>query len=163
MHNKEERWLAIAKAPNYDISSFGRVRNGKRCRVLSPFKNNRGYLQIRLFDVDGNAWRPTVHRLVAAAFLGDSDLEVNHKDLDKSNNCVENLEYVTRSQNMIHASVNGVWQGHNPHAAKLTAEQVLQIRQASEQGSGYLKLSRLFSVDKSNIAAIVKRRSWRHI
>lgn len=160
----QETWKPIPKCPKYSVSDFGRIKNTKTGKVLSPFRQNRGYIQIRLFLGGGESWRPAVHRLVAEAFIGPSDLEVNHKDLNKENNRIENLEYVTRSQNQKHASENGVWGGHNADAAKLTSDQVLAIREAHATGSkGYGKLALEYGVDKSNIAAIVKRRSWAHI
>lgn len=84
--------------------------------------------------------------------------------MDKGNNNVENLEYVTRKQNMVHAGTNGAFAEHNPYSAKLTESQVLEIREAYAKGGvGYGALAERFCVDKSNIAAIVKRRSWRWI
>ena len=158
-----ETWAEVHKIPKYEVSTFGRVRNKETGRILKPFTQNRGYRQIVLSG-DIGTWRPTVHRLVAEAFLGSSDLEVDHKDMDKGNNRIENLEYVTRSQNQQHASANGTWRGHNPDAAKLTAEQVLAIRETHATGAkGYGKLAAEYGVDKANIAAIIRRRTWKHI
>ena len=162
----EEQWIMIRNAPNYDVSNHGRVRNGKRSRVLTPFRQNRGYLQIRITDRDGKAWRQTVHRLVAEAFLGPSVLEVNHKDMDKENNIPSNLEYVTRGQNQRHAAAMGAWDTgtHTRSAAKLDEVTVALIRSMhASDGYGYGKLAKMFSVDKSNIAAIVRRRSWKNV
>jgi hypothetical protein len=158
-----EAWAEVRKMPRYEVSTVGRIRNKDTGRILKPFTQNRGYRQIVLSG-DTGTWRPTVHRLVAEAFLGPSDLEVNHKDLDKGNNRIENLEYVTRSQNQAHAAENGAWREHNPDAAKLTADQVLAIRETHATGAkGYGKLALEYGVDKSNIAAIIRRRTWKHI
>lgn len=88
----------------YMISTKGRVWNCKRGCYKVLDKNNCGYLRVQLCK-RGKKERFFVHRLVAEAFL-DNPLrleQVNHKDLNKANNCVENLEWVSASQNMIHA------------------------------------------------------------
>lgn len=90
----------------YQVSNLGRVkslnykRTGKE-RILKAGKSGYGYLQVNLYK-DGNREQPLVHRLVATAFLDNPDNlpEVNHKDEDKTNNCVENLEYCSRLYNM---------------------------------------------------------------
>ena len=97
----------------YQVSNMGRVRsvertvrNGKGYRIipekiLKPYDNGHGYLQVKLHK-DGNKKQPLVHVLVATAFLGNADNlpEVNHKDENKYNNCIENLEYCSRQYNM---------------------------------------------------------------
>ena len=104
----DEVWVAIKGAPGYEISSFGRVKS------LNYRKQNRpsimrqrearedGYMKI---DLDKYDWRPSVHRLVAIAFIPNPHKKkfVNHKDGNKQNNRVDNLEWATRSENTIHA------------------------------------------------------------
>lgn len=82
------------------IRSDGKVLNLKS-KIMNPSKNSKGYY---LVDLRKNGTRNTqrMHRLVAAAFLGESDLEVNHKDGDKFNNSLENLEYMTHVENITH-------------------------------------------------------------
>ena len=67
-------------------------------RVLKQRKKNNGYLQVILFS-NGNSKSFLVHRLVAAAFFGASDLTVNHKNEIKTDNRVSNLEYLTQAEN----------------------------------------------------------------
>lgn len=92
---------------NYKVASNGEIWvfiNGKSLHTLTPQKNNWGYLRIRLSS-DLGKWRfILVHRLVAEAYLPNIDMlpEVNHKDGDKLNNDVSNLEWCTSSQNRIH-------------------------------------------------------------
>ena len=104
----KEIWKDIAGYKNYKISSFGRVKslnfNGsKKQKILVPYCVNE-YLRIRLFE---NKKQKSfgVHRLVAMAFIPnpDSKPEVNHIDGDKKNNKVNNLEWVTSSENVQHA------------------------------------------------------------
>src|SRR5690606_10969075 len=94
----------------YDVSADGRVMRAKHItgattgRVLKPDVNHRGYHKVRLFDGRGirTSKVHSVHRLVAAAFLGPCPPghQVNHKDADKGHNCLANLEYVTPKQNI---------------------------------------------------------------
>ena len=94
-------------------------------KVLSH-DNGRGYRVISLYR-KGVQYQTTVHRLVAEAFIPNPDNlpEVNHKDGNKANNKVENLEWVTKSENMQHASRELDALGFN---RTLTEEQVMAIR-----------------------------------
>lgn len=95
-----EVWKSIDNT-RYDVSNMGNVRNSINGNLLKPCKNSVGYYQVTLYPQRKKIY---VHRLVAHAFVdGYSDgLEVNHKDEDKSNNCAENLEWVTKSANRIY-------------------------------------------------------------
>lgn len=155
--------MVIEKAPKYEISNKGNIRNNITKKLLSPFKQNRGYLQICL-STEFGYWRPTIHRLVAYYFLGPSDKEVNHKDLNKTNNNMSNLEYVSRKENMEHASKMNVWSGIKPHSTILTKEQVLEIRNLYKNKThSYNELANIYNVGKSNIAKIIQRKSWKEI
>lgn len=88
----------------YEVSSIGRVRSVKRNLVMHPQPRKHGYLGIQLHGRGGNAkgFRTmSVHRLVAEAFIPNpNDLpEVNHIDEDKTNNRVENLQWVSHIDN----------------------------------------------------------------
>lgn len=104
-----ELWLKIGEFPNYEISSNGRVRNSKTSRILKTNVNERGYDCVCLHD-KGRQYNKRVHRLVADTFYdGDHQgLDVNHRDGDKLNNHISNLEFCTRSENVQHAFNNGL-------------------------------------------------------
>ena len=98
-----EVWKPL-KEYNYEVSSLGRVRNASNNKILSLFDKNRmGYYRVILFK-DGQRRRHFVHRLVAETFLEnlENKPQVNHKDGNKQNNNVENLEWVTCSENGLH-------------------------------------------------------------
>lgn len=116
----------------YQVSNFGRVKSLKRknvfyCglkkeylerpvkeKILNFSKSNRGYLQVCLTK-NGKYKTYTVHRLVAKAFI-DNPLNkktVNHIDGNKLNNCANNLEWATSSENNKHAFDNGLSKPHN--------------------------------------------------
>ena len=96
----------------YMVSNIGRVkslnyRNTGKEGIMKPQDNGHGYLQVELCK-DGKREQPLVHVLVATAFLENPDNlpEVNHKDEDKANNCVENLEWCDRAYNLNYGTRN---------------------------------------------------------
>ena len=95
--------LSITNYEEYTICEDGTIwRNG---RQLKPWKSNSGYLVVCL-SKNGKKERKYVHRLVAQMFLNDGQeitLTVNHKDGNKSNNHVKNLEIISQSDNNKHA------------------------------------------------------------
>ena len=95
-----EYWLPIT-GYNYWISNMGRIMNNKQ-KLLKPYTIRGGYLMIGLHS-NGTRFRLYVHRLVMESFVGvcPDGYEVNHIDHNRRNNRVENLEYVTKSQNTI--------------------------------------------------------------
>src|SRR5436305_1185025 len=100
-------WRNVPGYPNYQVSRYGQVRSLVRHKLLALFQSKRGYLHVNLYR-DGKAHNCLVHRLVAMAFIGviPPGWEVNHKDGDKGNARLENLEIVTREENKRHAAQN---------------------------------------------------------
>lgn len=102
-----EEWRDVVGYENkYLASKNGSVRSiqGKKQRVLKPFNRN-GYQCVRLGDGNGNIKTLYIHRLVAAAFIGaiDEGMHINHKDGNKQNNNIDNLEIVTPRDNILHS------------------------------------------------------------
>lgn len=93
----------------YEVSNTGIVRNKVTGHILSPQEDKKGYLRVRLSLHDKKA-TAKVHRLVAMAFIPNPEgkPQVNHKDTDKHNNRVGNLEWATNSENQIHAYKTGL-------------------------------------------------------
>lgn len=117
----KEIWRKIEDNPNYEVSNLGRVRSidkyvktsgdglaFRKGRVLKPSPNQYGYILVQLWDKQKCVQR-AVHRCVAEAFLpipkelekykGTYYLQVNHKDENKQNNCVDNLEWCSAKYN----------------------------------------------------------------
>ena len=99
----------------YQISNFGSVRSflhwdgdGKSERILTPFNNRLGYPMVYLYS-DGKPMCKKVHRLVAEAFLENPENHphINHKDSNRANYHVSNLEFCSVSYNMLHAYRSG--------------------------------------------------------
>lgn len=118
----EEIWLDIKGYENlYQVSNFGQVRsldhyasNGikdilYKGQILKPFLDGKhNYLNVCL-SKNNVRKKYQIHRLVAEAFLTNKKREVNHKDGNKQNNCVDNLEWVTSKENKEHAWKNGYY------------------------------------------------------
>ena len=100
-----EDWRDIPDLPFYQASDQGNIRGigpsrkskNKVWRILSPFQKSDGYWLVQV----GKGKKEYVHRLVARAFLkpGFAEVEVNHKDADRSNNALDNLEWMTKRHN----------------------------------------------------------------
>lgn len=113
MGSSNEIWKDIEGYEGlYQVSNLGRVKSKKynKEKMLKPYTNSGGYSVVGLRK-DGKTKFFRVHRLVAKAFIPNPDPEnktqVNHKnEFDKKNNCVENLEWVTPSENTNYATGN---------------------------------------------------------
>ena len=161
----------------YEISDEGHIvriathgLNPKAIRrPINPHKKPEGYLAV---DIQRQQERSRfyLHRLIWTAFRGPipSGLEVNHKDGDRANNSLDNLELVTRSANMLHCfeelspSLNRV-RGTEHHKAKLTPEDVRQIVSLHRSGTSQRELARQYGVSKNAIRLILKGRNWKHV
>jgi hypothetical protein len=100
-----EEWRdAVGYEGYYQISSHGKVRSISSGNEMSIFSDNRGYQRVALRK-NGFQKKIRVHRLVCISFLPNPDNKpfVNHKDGNPSNNNIENLEWVTNSENVRHA------------------------------------------------------------
>ena len=111
VHTPNEHWKVIPDTDGmYYISSHGRVYSTKRNILLKQIPNRRGYLQVTLYK-KGKSKTSLVHRLVAQAFIHQPYKEqntVNHIDGDKTNNHIDNLEWVTLQENIDHAFKSGL-------------------------------------------------------
>lgn len=105
--NDVEIWKDVAENTDYLVSDYGRVKHKKRDNVLVPIPDKDGYLRVHLGN--DRVYRP-IHRLVALAFIPNPEnkAHVNHKDGDKTNNAVWNLEWMTPGENNAHALDTGL-------------------------------------------------------
>lgn len=110
--SKAEIWKDIEGFENrYEISSFGNVRNKKTEKYIKPTCDPHGYYFVTLRKVGETKTNSNkIHRLVAKAFIPNPEHLpcVNHKDGDKSNNNVDNLEWCTYQYNIQHSFANGL-------------------------------------------------------
>jgi hypothetical protein len=129
---------------------------------LRPFAQSNGYVQVSLFR-DGSSCKQYVHRVIALTFIPNPNElpEVNHKDGDKLNNAVTNLEWVTRSDNEKHAvAVLGKNTGERCHSAKLTDADALEVIQSKESA---VALAERFGVHFTTIYRVRRGDRWKHL
>lgn len=146
----ENRYLVFS---NGDIFNF----DGSK---MSPSIDRCGYLHGLI-----NGRSRSYHRIIAECFIPNpcNKPDVNHINGIKTDNRAENLEWCTRSENIIHAYKTGLEQtvvGANNHNSKLDDELVRYIRQSD--GSNY-KLAKELGVDPSTIRNARNKKTWRHI
>lgn len=173
-----EKWLPVVGWEGlYEVSDKGRVRRvapgpGTRYgRVLNRTILTSGYPSVMLQKRPRKPKRVTVHSIVAAAFIGPRGpkMEVNHKDGDRTNAAADNLEYMSRNDNLLHAyRVLGRARNAKPGAtnpkAKLTPELVSHIRRLYEAGGEtHRSLAARFGVAETTVAFINQRRTWKHV
>ena len=121
----KETWKTINEKKTYEISNRGRVRkkilNGYR--FLKPFEDKDGYLKVCLCENQKRVYR-YIHRLVAINFINNIDNKptVNHKDGNKQNNVVSNLEWATVKEQNIHALKNKLRIMKNNSCSKKVAQ-----------------------------------------
>lgn len=161
-----EQWKDVeGYEGRYTISDRGRVKSLLSDIIMRPAKNSRGYSTIALMRGSRKSQKSfKVHTLVAAAFLGPrpEDLEVNHKNGVKTDNCIDNLEYVTRTENMRHAWDTGLFQtprGSKNGRAKLTEKDVLKIRRLIGVKK-HKEIAKMFGVAPNTITNIATGLSW---
>lgn len=159
-----ELWKSIEGFPTHEVSSEGRVRRatasmGTRVgHVLTPYVKSDGYAYVCI-----QRKVKSVHRLVAKAFLGGCPTgnEVNHKNGLKADNRVSNLEYVTKSENALHAHHvlhARDMKGEKHPRAKLSQEAVAEIRASSER---VRVLAARYGVGQSTISMVRTGRNWK--
>jgi hypothetical protein len=153
-----EVWQPIPGADGYYASSEGRIKG--------PYKVHKPWVGIRYLEVKVHNKTKRVHRLVALAFHGPGPegAQCLHRDDNPFNNKPENLYWGTPKQNMADRASNGnmpTGEGHK--SSKLTAEQVITIRQLVANGESQASVARRFGICQPHVCDLVNRRKWRHI
>ncbi|MBX3498121.1 MAG: HNH endonuclease [Alphaproteobacteria bacterium] len=173
MDQEEWRWVEGCEG-RYEVSNQGRVRShcGPTTVVMKTTLTNVGYYQVCIVDLSRKRKHRnlTVHRLVANAFIPNPAGKpyVNHRDNDKHNNRVENLEWVTQAENLQHARAQGRMRlpprflGEKHWNAALDEQQVHRIRERYQYGLAQT-LAVEYGVSRTTIMRVVHRRNWAHI
>lgn len=152
----------------YYINEFGELftDNGEK-KMKDCVKN--GYVKNTLILKDGREKAFFRHRLVLICFKpieGYENLQGNHIDGNKLNNCIDNLEWVTNQENRIHAVKLGLaasMKGESNPASKLLESQVIDIIQDLLHGIPYSQICAKYNCSKSTISAIKNKRNWKYL
>lgn len=173
----EEIWKDInGFEGKYIVSNTGRVKSISRFiqnhtklqllpdRILKPSAGSHGYYVVSL-----SGKTELLHRLIAAAFIPNPENKktVNHKNTVKTDNSLDNLEWMTYSENVKHAvdlGINVTVRGEHHSKTTLTKDQVLNIRQIYSSGkTSQYKLADMYNVSRSCIKSITSNRTWVNI
>ena len=162
----------------YEVSTKGKIRSVNRIikkgdvfisRKSQEMKTflTRGYERVSL-NKEGIRRKFLVHRLVAETFIPNPDnkKEVNHKDGDKSNNSIDNLEWVTKLENMRHAENNKLIKrnkGSQHYNSKLTEDLVREMRIKFKNGSTPYQMAKEYGVNDKTIRQACLEITWRHV
>lgn len=159
----ETIWKVVPFASAYEASNDGQIRRIKTGRKMTPVLNYAGGYYIVCTSMAGKIANLRVHRMVAAAFLGDSDMEVNHKNGDKLDNRIENLEFVTRKQNAEHAAhkIKTYRRGSGVPSSRLTEADIPKIWAMRERGDLLADIAQAFGVSVGCICFVLDGGSWR--
>ena len=153
----------------FEVSNNGQLKNVITGTIYKQHINQEGYSQVCVSLGSRNKKKVfKIHKAVAEVFIPNDEnkREVNHIDGNKQNNCENNLEWTTPSENVQHAFDNGLSrpkQGTDNSKAKLTKEDVIYIREhyiARDPVYGARALSRKFDINKTTILGIIHGKAY---
>lgn len=166
----------------YTVSNIGNIKSLDRFIIIKNEQKDyirfekgvskklsihyKGYLTSSL-SKEGNIFNTFVHRIVARAFIDNPEnkKEVNHINGIKTDNRVENLEWVTSKENSKHAwnnNLNKPKNGQQNGNSKLKKEDILVIRNLFLEHSS-VQIGKLYNVNNTTINRIVNKKTWRHV
>lgn len=137
----------------YAITSLGNFWSYRLKRWISQWTDDHGYSRVT-FRVNGKSHSPRLHRLVGEHFIKNplNKPQINHKNGDKTDNTVSNLEWVTARQNIQHA----IDMGLIPHAKLSEDKKHIICRMFHELGVRKSKLSDIFGISPPGIYYIIQ-------
>jgi len=152
--------IQIPNSKGYFISKDGRVFKEN---LELKCNNHEGYRRVSIAFNDGTSKRFYVHRLVAMAYIENTDNKpfINHIDCNKSNNNVENLEWVTNKENAEHASVNGLLiTGEDVKSSLYSDEQIRVVCKMLENRHRLCDIQKETGVCQKTVSMIKNGKQW---
>lgn len=161
-----ENWKDVIGFENeYEVSNLGNVR--RKSKNIKASVSPHGYKTLSLCK-NGITYTRIVHRLVAQAFIPNPENkeQVNHKDCNKTNNTLENLEWVTVGENIQHAVDNNRYReqnGEKNNNNKLSEQDVLKIRELFSSGKTTYSIHKEFfpQLHQQTIYKITQNKLWK--
>ena len=150
----------------YQISNLGRVRRKDNFKVLKPLSISKGYKGVRLYETKDKARTKKIHRLVAEYFIPNplNLPQVNHKDGNKSNNRIDNLEWCSNEFNMNHAIMNKLIKlGEQRPCSKCTEKSLLLLQRLIECSFTIKQLSIIYCISKNSMKEIIRGKTYGHL
>jgi len=157
----------MKQIPNskYFIDDLGNVYG--KSKKLKTNQLHNGYRDVTIRFLDSSVKRILVHRLVALVYLPNPENKpvVNHKDGDKANNKLENLEWASYKENNDHARANGYFSDEEgtAYSAVYTKEQIVRVCELLSEGRRDVDISRITGIPISTMYSIRSGKNWTHI
>lgn len=159
-------YKTIPNHPRYEISKEGTIRTKVSLKIKSQYVGSTGYYMVS-FSYSNKSKPLRVHRLIAETYIPnpESQPEINHKDGNKLNNDIANLEWVTHLENMQHANKTGLMnnRGSNNGTSKLKEADIPKIRELLKTKLSQQKIANMFNVSRSAILMIHLNKRWSHV
>lgn len=160
-----EKFKKIKGYSHYRIYDNGRIYSEFINRYITPTEDSEHYLQNTLVNDNGNRKTIKTHRLVAMAFLPNPKNlpDINHKDFNRKNNNVDNLEWCTEQYNSQYTAVHNLDNNKTSYMrlSPLTEEQVLLIPTLLNYGFSIKLISTLYEVGHITIRNIINGKTWK--
>lgn len=163
MNLADEKWETIKEFPNYMISSYGRVMNKRLIKFVKPVIHGRDGQHVLNLWSGNNKKQFSLYRLLAIYFIPNpkNKPQINHINGDRSDYSLENLEWVTASENMKHAYDNGLnspGKGLTHNCCRMTKEDILLLRRWYRSGFwDQKKLNKVFPQISNSYAGKISR------
>ena len=155
---------------HYYATDDGHIYSEHLKRNISEYFDKDGYKKVRLSNGDGSRKVFSVHRLILETFCpnpNSSNLQVNHIDGNKTNNCISNLEWCTCKENINHAYNLGLYSNigdNNNGDHVLNSSQVLEIiNLLLEHKMTIQAIANKYQVSKHAIESIKYKKTWKHL
>jgi hypothetical protein len=160
-----EEWKQLAEYRDYAVSNCGyvmRLTDGlryKAMQIVIPVMTAVGYLAINVYPQRKLVY---IHRLVAETFLGDcpGGYECHHIDGDKTNNKVENLEWVSKKEHLEENLLESSHKGSGNPMSKLTEDDVDSIKQLLQEGFPGRTIAKLYGISSATVSMLKHNKRW---
>jgi hypothetical protein len=157
---EEEIWKIIEDFPNYEVSTFGNIKNTTTNKILKPSLNSSGYNRCTLIN-NFKKTISTIHRVVAETFIQNPENKptVNHKDRNRINNKLENLEWATHLEQNLHKTKSTKIRGHALKVLRICNKTnvTLEIYNSLKEASEWVINNNLSKIKNNNYKSVMSK------